>query len=339
MTRALDQHKSALLQVFLLCSVGAASVFALINHQRGQLALAFTEGLVALTSLVLLLMLRRFPHILPARQVALFYILMFFSVMLFAFSLEKSSPTVYVWALVIPLVSYLLLGVKSGFLLTGLFYALSFWLYHQRFHDHPTTGEGVAYSNVVFIAFLFWILSHTYELTNQKSKNKLRKQAVYDHLTGLYNRTLLMRLFEEHKAVALQRQQKLCLVLFDLDHFKQINDRHGHAIGDEVLKCFAAVLRAECGDSEHPIFRIGGEEFVVFMVVENVSEALALANTVRQKTGTMAVAQMGMDQVTVSCGVAMTGDPQETIEGLLREADERMYRAKNLGRNRVVHEV
>ncbi|WP_223787599.1 GGDEF domain-containing protein [Marinicella meishanensis] len=338
MTRALDKHKKTVLLVFLLITVVAAVVFAVVNYQRGQVALAVTELLVAMISLVLLVLLLRLKQVANARVVALLFILMFFSVMMFAFSLEKSSPTVFVWALVIPMVSYLLLGVKSGFILTALFYSVSFGLYYQRFHGQPIINEQVAYANVFFSALLFWILSHTYELTNQKSKDKLRKQAVYDHLTGLYNRTLLKRSFEEHLSAAMDDHLALSLVLFDLDHFKQINDRHGHAVGDEVLRRFAAVLRNMAG-ADAPIFRIGGEEFVVFMVTDDLADAIGLAETVRQATADITVAQMGFESITVSSGVALTRDPAETIEGLLRQADQRMYRAKDLGRNRVVHEV
>lgn len=338
MTRALDKHKKTVLQVFLLITVVAAAVFAVVNWQREQVALALTELLVATISLLLLILLHRFKQGAYERRVALLFIMMFFSVMMFAFSLEKSSPTVFIWAMVIPMVSYLLLGVKSGFILTAMFYAIAFWLYYRRFNDHPIISEQVAYANVFFSAFLFWILSHTYELTNQKSKDKLRKQAVFDHLTGLHNRTLLKRMFEEQLVQAKHANRTLCLVLFDLDHFKQINDRHGHAVGDEVLRRFAAVLQAAVG-SAGPIFRIGGEEFVVFMAVDEVAEAIALADAVRQDTAAITVAQMGLETITVSSGVAMTSDPEETIEGLLRQADQRLYKAKELGRNQVIHEA
>ena len=95
--------------------------------------------------------------------------------------------------------------------------------------------ENVSYANIIICALVFWAISHSYEHSNRYAKDKLNQMAVYDHLTGLYNRSMISRLFKQATEKADSNLlQNISLISFDLDHFKQINDQFGHAIGDEV---------------------------------------------------------------------------------------------------------
>ena len=179
--------------------------------------------------------------------------------------------------------------------------------------------------------------------------NRLAEQwtrlASEDGLTALANR----RAFDR-KLAALAETAKtghpFAVVLFDLDHFKQINDTHGHAIGDAVLKRFAAILRSE-RRTDDLAARIGGEEFALLLVAASVEQARAVAVKVQKELDRVAWPQIAERLVvTVSAGIAcsaeaLVGASSQTNAGdcadaLLAAADRRLYAAKAAGRNRVV---
>jgi diguanylate cyclase (GGDEF)-like protein len=153
-----------------------------------------------------------------------------------------------------------------------------------------------------------------------------------DRLTGLLNR----RAFDEAIAEALARRRRLnenvAVLMLDIDHFKQINDRHGHAAGDEVLRAVATELVSSMREIDR-VFRVGGEEFVVLLHDANQGAAEAAAERVRAAIAARPVTVDGRDiPVTVSVGVAVA---RVAADGLLRAADSALYRAKIDGRNRV----
>lgn len=150
-----------------------------------------------------------------------------------------------------------------------------------------------------------------------------------DVLSGLANR----RGFDERAARALEaghRQARpAAIVLFDLDHFKALNDTHGHASGDEVIRAFADLLQGHTPDGS-VVGRIGGEEFAVLLDGADSAQAMRLAEAVRRA----AAARPGPPPFTVSAGVAAVA-PQERLREAIRRADGALYRAKRDGRNRV----
>jgi two-component system cell cycle response regulator len=129
----------------------------------------------------------------------------------------------------------------------------------------------------------------------------------------------------------------LGLLLVDIDHFKSVNDTHGHAVGDEVLRAVANRLSRHLRGFD-TVARWGGEEFVVVMPEANLQVASSVAERLRRKvaSGPVAVSNGAAElTVTVSIGVAVTGPGTETMDNLLRAADEAMYAAKRGGRNRI----
>lgn len=162
---------------------------------------------------------------------------------------------------------------------------------------------------------------------------ELSHQSRTDALTQLVNR----RAFDETVEREFDRRRKshvaIALLVADVDHFKQVNDRHGHAYGDKVLRRIADVLR-ECVDGRDMVGRYGGEEFAVLFPGLDASAAAARAELMRQ-----AVQERVGDHspVTISIGVASTDDGGiDSPNALFRAADEALYRAKDRGRNRVV---
>ena len=171
------------------------------------------------------------------------------------------------------------------------------------------------------------------EITELATRQQFyRRRARFDELTGLYNRFVFNEEFAERIKRAQGLGKSLCLILFDLDHFKAINDRHGHSVGDRILVEVAQLLRGlvEPGDF---LGRWGGEEFVI-LTFRDPKETQALAEKVRRELKKHLFAE----EITLrcSCGIACSREGKETAEKLFRRADAALYRAKNEGRDRVV---
>ena len=162
--------------------------------------------------------------------------------------------------------------------------------------------------------------------------NELERVASTDGLTGLANRGTFEAVAERLVRRAQIDQTPLALVLFDIDHFKQLNDTQGHAAGDQALRGFAATLQAQSRPTDL-IARIGGEEFVAVMPGIGPDEAGAFA----ERVGEALRGQHGgaKARLTVSAGVAPMSD-KDTVDALMREADQALYAAKGAGRDRVV---
>jgi two-component system cell cycle response regulator len=162
--------------------------------------------------------------------------------------------------------------------------------------------------------------------------------AITDQLTGLYNRRYLY----SQLTPLVQRAQcggdPVSVMVIDIDHFKRLNDTFGHDIGDAVLRDFAVRLGANTRPSDFAC-RLGGEEFVVIMPRTTGDIACLAAERLRRSVCASPFMIHGLGQsleVTVSIGVASTGDGEESAETLLKRADEAVYEAKDAGRNRVV---
>jgi diguanylate cyclase (GGDEF)-like protein len=162
---------------------------------------------------------------------------------------------------------------------------------------------------------------------------ELREQALRDPLTGLHNRRALEQQFDAAARQARERGQPLALALLDLDHFKRINDRGGHAAGDAVLCALGARLRGAMHRDE-AAYRLGGEEFALLLPGADAAMALARLHALRAEL-VAAPLEGAAEAVTFSAGVALLGNGEATLGSLLSRADAAMYRAKGGGRDRV----
>jgi len=179
-----------------------------------------------------------------------------------------------------------------------------------------------------------------YALELRQSVNNTMALAVTDDMTGLYNR----RYFDRHLGVMLSKAQELgrdmALMILDIDHFKAVNDTHGHDIGDAVLKEFSVRLKRNIRGVDLAC-RFGGEEFVVLMPDTDFRQAEAVAERVRQSIGERSF-DVGAGRplsVTVSAGLTLNESLSDSPESLIKRADVALYRAKREGRNRVVFDA
>lgn len=164
---------------------------------------------------------------------------------------------------------------------------------------------------------------------------ELRKQAIHDELTGLYNRRYLGEFMEKERARARRFKQPMSLVLIDLDHFKAVNDEFGHLVGDHVLTETAALIRRRIRASDLA-FRYGGEEFLVIFTGTRLQAALEICEDLRALLESSPLAELPAGRVTASFGATEVADDRiEPLDDMLERADEALYRAKANGRNRV----
>lgn len=170
-------------------------------------------------------------------------------------------------------------------------------------------------------------------LLAQKERN-----AIIDELTGLFNRRFLNSVLVKQLASAQRYDQEFSLMMLDLDHFKEFNDCWGHLAGDKALTAIARLLQAGARDIDY-VVRYGGEEFVIILPQASKTQALTVAQRHRQTIAQRlfpGANDASEIQITVSIGVAGFPDDASDALGLIAKADQALYQAKHLGRNRVV---
>ncbi len=169
----------------------------------------------------------------------------------------------------------------------------------------------------------------------------VQKEALTDGLTDIANRKHFDMVLQSESEAAVARGAPLALVLIDIDHFKNFNDTHGHQTGDHVLKFVGAMLKKAVKASDLPA-RYGGEEFALILPNTDLAAAVALAESIRVAVGGkhLRKKQTGDDigNITLSLGVSQYRSG-EALSDLIKRADDGLYQAKGLGRNRVVAET
>jgi diguanylate cyclase (GGDEF)-like protein/PAS domain S-box-containing protein len=173
-------------------------------------------------------------------------------------------------------------------------------------------------------------------IEHHQALDELERRAHTDSLTGLANRGHFMELAEVELARAMRYGSPYAVLLLDIDHFKVINDKHGHKAGDAVLQALAEIMRSTLREVDI-IGRIGGEEFAVLLPETDTAQAPEVAERLRQAVAVAGIPTGNHKQlhITVSIGVALPVDRSDQIDNVLREADSALYAAKNSGRNRV----
>ena len=162
--------------------------------------------------------------------------------------------------------------------------------------------------------------------------NLIQHQALHDQLTGIYNRHYLLDVVEKKMARSRRHGYPLSLIMLDIDHFKSINDQHGHTVGDDVLREIADLLQTLCR-TEDVAARMGGEEFVLLLDQCDVHDGQSKAELIRQQIEKLNPAGI---RVTSSFGVTEFHIDDLKFDSFFNRADKALYQAKESGRNQVV---
>jgi diguanylate cyclase (GGDEF)-like protein/PAS domain S-box-containing protein len=167
-------------------------------------------------------------------------------------------------------------------------------------------------------------------------QSRLREQAIRDPLTNLFNRRYFEETLDRELARAARESYPVCIIMIDIDHFKQVNDKHGHEAGDLVLKAMADVM---AGQSRRGDFacRFGGEEFIIVMLNISMGVALERAELLRQALNSLRIPYNHTHiTATISMGIASHPANGGTRQTILRAADRALYAAKDAGRNYIL---
>jgi diguanylate cyclase (GGDEF)-like protein len=182
-------------------------------------------------------------------------------------------------------------------------------------------------------------LTHSIDRLTQAQK-VLEQLAITDPLTGLYNRRYFEERMRETFSLIGRQKVSIHLLMFDLDHFKAVNDRCGHSVGDAVLVHFSDIMR-RCVRRHDIIARVGGEEFVIAMLNIPDEQAVRAAERIRHEIESTPY-KVGPESISVTTSVGLASLPldgteeQMTLESLIKRADIALYKAKEQGRNRMV---
>ncbi len=329
----------------LFVTLFAFVVFIFINLSFERYTLVMMDifvTLLALYSLYLLFVKKKID------LAALISTTMLFAFLIFFTSVTKNNGFGLVWTLCFPLFVIPILGSQKGIIMTFLFYLILVPMVYLGIGEWDNGFWNrtaflrffVASLTVVYTAYFFESSSVAAYQTildiriKEKSYlNKLENLSVTDQLTGLHNR----RYFDEHFKLERKKVSRynkmLCLIMIDIDHFKLVNDKYGHQIGDEVLKEFSKLLRRNLRNTD-VLSRWGGEEFIVLLPETSLSNGLLIAEKIRGVVAGHIFNKVG--KITASFGISEVTSRMNSNREAIHLADQALYQAKHQGRNRVV---
>jgi diguanylate cyclase (GGDEF)-like protein len=225
-----------------------------------------------------------------------------------------------------------------------LFFILGYvsftFLYWMKYDDNfDLIVPAVFFLGAVLVLFVGTLALQT--ATEVKRIASLQYENITDHLIGIYNRRYLDRKITEEISRARRYRMPLSMLLLDIDHFKAVNDNYGHQTGDHVLKNLGQLLFKKVRDTDI-IARYGGEEIAVLALQTSIPDAHDLAERLRQAVETSIMVPAGLYEnreaikISVSIGVAGLDEQVTGEQVLIQRTDKALYRAKEMGRNRVI---
>lgn len=233
---------------------------------------------------------------------------------------------------------FILLGPRAGWAMTGLSLLIVLGLNPTLPRPYSGNAQATLLLAVLYMSVMFHVFSDrsvSYFSRMRKYNLKLLTIASHDTLTGVFNATAYQARCQALIQAGAQAGHGYSVLFVDLDHFKRVNDQHGHAAGDKVLQAAAKALQNGVRHSD-VVGRIGGEEFGVLLPQTDLSQALRVAEHLRHSIELLPIDVGGYPlQITASIGVAHSPDGHIALPTLQQQADSAMYQAKAAGRNRV----
>jgi len=313
---------------FLLPVTGMMLVYTTLNQRYKQ------NGRLVIIAFSLLFVVTLLSEILGQfameEGVLIYFGLIFTGGVYMVYALLRSSfeGNSYAKALSVPFVLAIVLAIFDGC--------------NLMFNLLPYRGYVMPLSGYAFIIFVLGVVKEQLARENhlkivavglRQAINAASERSAVDELTGCFNRVKMDSLLPKEIEWAKTTHSPLSMIMFDIDHFKDINDTYGHDVGDDVLQNFAALAKSAV-DKDKTLVRWGGEEFILICPHLSLKDAAELAEKIRQM---IAESEIGPRQVTVSGGVAIWHDG-ESQDKFFERLDVTLYQAKNSGRNQICTE-
>lgn len=329
-----DPRRIGLSNCFLIIIALTSLVYALVNIVYFDAFLLAVVELAVFVIILLALIDMRVNR--NAERSAWITVLSCGGLSAFFYWYVKADVSAAVWTVFFAIINFFLLGTRRGLPVYLVFFAAIMALTVAYRSDWPALASGAAMTNILGAMMAFGAAAYYQERSREAAHVRIEALANQDSLTGISNRRHFMQRFERIRRALSLRDGQYSLVLIDIDHFKAVNDTHGHAVGDQVIitiiRRILSAVRAQ-----DLVARLGGEEFCVLLLDCEGSDALRRAEGLRQVVGSQPVTVGSQSvSVTISAGVA-DGDPRTRgFSEMFAEADRRLYVAKAQGRNRVV---
>jgi len=327
----LSMRRVIILNSFFLIGMLAFISFASVNLLLTQ------DYLVSLLDIVLFIIflllyidLNKNKNLQRASIIGTFMIAVF--MLLFAY-LNHNTGFGLIWTIFVPVFAVALFGSKHGMTISFVYYLLLFsLLFYGLFHWEDPSWDLLSFLRFVFASLvLLWVLYVT-ESSFEKVSAILKKMTYTDALTELYNRRKIDEIMEEKCYDHERYGTPLCIAILDIDDFKEINDTHGHDIGDKVLSELSNLLKTNSRKSDI-IARWGGEEFMFIMQNTEKKNALESMEKLRKVIAEHSFETVG--HITCSIGVCELTPNISSANKLFSCADQALYKSKNNGKNSV----
>lgn len=233
---------------------------------------------------------------------------------------------------------FILLGPRAGWAMAGLSLLIVLGLNPSLAHPYSGNAQATLLLAVLYMSVMFHVFgdrSVSYFSRMRKYNLKLLRIASHDALTGVFNARAYQAQCQALIQAGAEAGRGYSVLFVDLDHFKRVNDQHGHAAGDKVLQAAAKALQKGVRHND-VVGRIGGEEFGVLLPQTDLSQAQRVAENLRRSIELLPIDIGGHSlHITASIGVAHSPDGRIDLSSLQQRADSAMYQAKAAGRNRV----
>jgi len=289
--------------------------------------IALVDTICFVTSVASILFLKRTNRIeLSILLVTAYYFIFFVAFTYF----NKNESYGLIWNIFFCMIAINLNGHNKGLFYTFVLYGYIFLIAHEGIGVwQQGAWDKVAFFHYVFAMVLLTCVVYVMELALFRSHTKLQKMAEEDELTQTYNRHKLREILQAEIERTQRHDTSLCVILFDVDNFKGINDTFGHNVGDDVLKRLAKIVKNAIRVND-TFGRWGGEEFLLILPHLKLEDATKVCEKIR-----LLIAQSifeKVDSLTCSFGLCVY-EKEMNIDGLVNRCDKAMYQAKMLGKN------
>ncbi|WXL26372.1 GGDEF domain-containing protein [Ectopseudomonas mendocina] len=266
------------------------------------------------------------------------YVLSTVGFLIYIIVMPNASTTAYVWGYIVPVLSYLLLGRLRGVIITVAYTAIALALYLRNREVSLEPHEIIDLANAIGCVIMVTLFVHLFESRRAAAHHQLQKMARTDALTGVATRGSFQQYLDQTILESVRSQSRFVLVILDIDHFKEVNDRWGHDAGDQALRHVCDILGQRLRTSD-TLGRMGGEEFGLLLRNTDRFCAEPLVEYLRELVCTTPLNYRGQEiHLSATFGLAEWPVDGETSEALYRQADRRLYYGKAAGRNQLISE-